>query len=93
VRSDALEINRGIPMDGKRKYSDDEVIKAWPWFGGTPGKAARKIFALWVLALVALVLLTIYAFATLHICLAVGLIFVIALIAVAPSLFLIGSRI
>jgi hypothetical protein len=42
---------------------------------------------------VALVLLTIYAFATLHICLAVGLIFVIALIAVAPSLFLIGSRI
>lgn len=77
----------------KRKPTDDEIIKAWPWFGGTPGRAARKVFALWVVALVALMLLTIYAFVTLNICLGVGLIFVIALIAVLPSLFLIGSRI
>ena len=47
-----------------RRPTDAEVIKAWPWFGGTPGKAARKIFALWVVALVALVVFTIYAFAT-----------------------------
>jgi uncharacterized membrane protein YhaH (DUF805 family) len=77
----------------RRKPTDDEVIMAWPWFGGTPGRVARKIFALWIVALVALMVLTIYAFVTLHLCLAIGLIFVIAVIAVLPSLFLIGSRI
>jgi len=79
--------------ESRRNYTDDEVIKAWPWFGGTPGRAARKIFALWVVLLVALVLYTIYAFVTLRICLAVGLVFLIAVVAVAPTLFLIGSRI
>lgn len=38
----------------KTRYSDDEVIKAWPWFGGMPGRAARGIFALWVVLLVTL---------------------------------------
>ena len=81
-------------MNGsKRKYSDDEVIKAWPWFGGTPGRAARGIFALWVTLLVIFAVATIYAFMTLDICLGIGLIFVIAVVAVAPSVFLIGSRI
>jgi hypothetical protein len=80
-------------VPSKRKYNDDEVIKAWPWFGGTPGKAARKIFAIWVTALVLLVVLTLYEIATLHICTTIILIFVIAVIAAAPSVFLIGSRI
>ena len=77
----------------KRKYSDDDVIKAWPWFGGMPGKAARGIFALWVTLLVIFAVATLYAFVTLQICLGIGLIFVIAIVAVAPTLFLIGSRI
>jgi len=79
--------------DGKKRYSDDDVIKAWPWFGGMPGRAARGILALWVILLVIFAVATIYAFVTLHICLGIGLIFVTAIIAVAPSLFLIGSRI
>jgi uncharacterized membrane protein YhaH (DUF805 family) len=75
------------------KYADDEVIKAWPWFGGTPGKAARKIFAVWVTALVLLVVWAIYAIATLHICMTVVIIAIIVVVAVLPSVGLIGSRI
>ncbi len=81
-------------MDGtRRKYSDDDVIKAWPWFGGAPGKAARTIFGFWVALLVLLAVLTLYAFATLHICLGIGLFVVIVVVAVLPTMFLIGSRI
>jgi uncharacterized membrane protein YhaH (DUF805 family) len=81
-------------MEPKRKrYSDDEVIKAWPWFGGTPGKAARKVFAIWVMMLVLLVLLLIYEIATLHICTTIIVLIVLVVIAAAPSVFLIGSRI
>ena len=43
--------------------------------------------------LVILAVATLYAFVTLQICLGIGLIFVVAVIAVAPTLFLIGSRI
>jgi len=66
---------------------------AWPWFGGMPGRAARKIFALWVTALVLLAVFTLYSFITLQICQGIVLIFVIALITVLPTMFLIGSRI
>ena len=77
----------------KRKHTDDKVIKAWPWFDGMPGKAARKIFAVWVTLLTVLAVATIYAFVTANICLGIGLVFVIAILAVGPSLFPIGSRI
>lgn len=77
----------------RKKYTDDEVINAWPWFGGMPGKAARKIFAIWVTALVLLVVGVIYAIATLHICLTIVLIVIIVVMAVLPSVSLIGSRI
>lgn len=43
--------------------------------------------------MVVLVVATIYAFVTLHICLAIGLFSFIAVVAVLPSLILIGSRI
>lgn len=83
-----------MPMSRQRtSRSDDDVIKAWPWFGGMPGRAARAIFALWVTLLTVFAVATIYAFVTLHICLGIGLIFVIAIVAVAPTMFLIGSRI
>jgi len=39
---------------GKKKSSDYDIIKSWPWFGGMPGRAARGIFALWVTLLVML---------------------------------------
>ena len=58
-----------------------------------PGRGARKIFALWVTALVLLALFTLYSFITLQICQGIVLIFVIALTAVLPVTFLIGSRI
>ena len=56
-------------MGSPKRYTDDEIINAWPWFGGMPGKAARKFFAIWVTALVLLVLWALYAFITLRICL------------------------
>ncbi len=77
----------------RKRYSDDEVIKAWPWFGGTPGKAARRIFALWVTLLVLLVVLLMYEIATLQICGSIILIVLLVVVAAAPSVFLIGSRI
>jgi uncharacterized membrane protein YhaH (DUF805 family) len=77
----------------KKRYTDDEVIKAWPWFGGTPGRAARKIFALWVSTLVLLVVLMLYEIATLHICATVVVLVVLVVVAVFPNLALIGSRI
>lgn len=79
--------------DGRKRSLDDDVVKAWPWFGGMPGRAARGIFALWVTLLVILAVATIYAFVTLNICMGIALIFVIAVVGVAPTLFLIGSRI
>ena len=35
-----------VMSGGKRRSSDDDVIRAWPWFGGMPGKGAGWIFAL-----------------------------------------------
>lgn len=81
-------------MEGtRRKYSDEDVIKAWPWFGGVPGRAARKIFGFWVALLVLLAVLTLYAFATLHICLGIGPFVVIVVVTVLPTMSLIGSQI
>lgn len=82
-----------VMSDRRKRYSDDEVIKAWPWFGGTPGKAARKFFAIWVTSLVLLVVWALYAIATLHICMTVVIIVLIVIVAVLPSVSLIGSRI
>jgi uncharacterized membrane protein YhaH (DUF805 family) len=79
--------------DGRKRSSDDSVIKAWPWFGGMPGRAARGIFALWVILLVILAVTTLYAFVTLNICMGIALIFVVAIVGVAPTLLLVGSRI
>jgi len=78
---------------GRRRTGTDDWIEDWPWFGGRPGKKAGKWFALYVIMLVAFVLLIIYAFVTLQICLGVVLIIVCAIVAALPSLFLIGSRI
>jgi uncharacterized membrane protein YhaH (DUF805 family) len=80
-------------MSLRRKCTDDEVIKAWPWFGGTPGKAARKIFAVWVTMLVLLVVGAIYAIVTLQICVAIVIVGMIVVLAMIPSVGLIGSRI
>ncbi len=58
-----------------------------------PGKAARKVFAVWVTFLVILVLWALYSFITLHICMGAVIIVFIVVLAVLPSLSLIGSRI
>jgi hypothetical protein len=78
---------------GRKRTGTDDWIEDWPWFGGRPGRKAGKWFALYVLLLVAFVLLIIYAFVTLQICLGVALILICAIVAALPSLFLIGSRI
>lgn len=48
------EGNTIVMSHGKKKSSDYDIIKSWPWFGGMPGRAARGIFALWVTLLVML---------------------------------------
>jgi len=93
VSRDGFRGNATTINGGKKRSSDDDLIKAWPWFGGMPGKAVRGIFALWMTLLVIFAVATLYAFITLNMRLGIGLIFVIVVLAVAPSLFLIGSRI
>ena len=76
-----------------RRTTDDRFIEDWPYFGGPPGKYARKAFAVWIVALVCLMLLILYSFINGRICMGVFLIFLTALVGVLPSFFLIGSRI
>ncbi len=76
-----------------RRTTVDKFIEDWPWFGGKPGKAAMGIFAVWFVILCLLAVLIILAFITRHICTAVFLIFLTAVIATLPRLFLYGSRI
>ena len=76
-----------------RRTTDDKFIEDWPWFGGPPGKYARKAFAIWVVALVGLTLLILYAFINRRICLGVFLVFLTAIVGILPSFFLVGSRI
>jgi Flp pilus assembly protein TadB len=78
---------------GRKRTGRDDWIEDWPWFGGRPGGKAGKLFALYVLILVAFVLAIFYAIYTLQVCAAVVLILVCAGIAALPHLFLIGSRI
>ncbi len=78
---------------GRKRTGRDDWIEDWPWFGGRPGVKATKFLALYVVLLVAFALGIIYAVITLRICLAVALIAALVIVAVLPSLFLIGSRI
>jgi hypothetical protein len=58
-----------------------------------PGRAARRMSALWVTGLVVLVVGGIYAIATLQICVAAVFFVIVVVLAVLPTAGLIGSRI
>lgn len=79
--------------DRGRRTRDDRLIEDFPWLGGRPGPSAVKFFAVWVTLLVVLVVGVIVAIATLHICTAIGLFILIAIVATLPRLLLYGSRI
>lgn len=79
--------------DRGRRTKNDRFIEDFPWFGGRPGPSAVKFFAIWVTLIVLLAVGTIYAMITLQICMGIGLFILLVIVAVLPSMFLIGSRI
>jgi len=76
-----------------RRTKEDKFVEDWPYFGGPPGKNARMVFAVWVVALVGLALSILYAFINGRICMGVFLVFLTALVGILPAFFLVGSRI
>jgi len=79
--------------DRGRRTKNDRFIEDFPWFGGRPGPSAVKFFAIWVTLIVLLAFGMIYAMITLQICMGIGLFILLIIVAVLPSMFLIGSRI
>jgi len=93
VVMDDAERREDMKTQRGRRTTTDRWIEDWPWVGGKPGKAASKVFWIWFLLLVLMAFLILLAFITMHICLAVALILVTAVIGTLPTLFLYGSRI
>lgn len=77
----------------QRAQDRDGFLNDFPWIGGTPGRRAMRFTAIWITLLVILAVSILLSFATMHFVLAFILIFLTALVAVLPTLFLIGSRI
>lgn len=71
----------------------DDFLNDFPWIGGKPGRRAMTFTVVWILILVVLAVSILLSFVTMHFLLAFVFIFLTALVAVLPTLFLVGSRI
>lgn len=71
----------------------DDFLNDFPWIGGAPGRRALAFTALWVTLLVLLALATLLSAMTMHFVETVVFIVLTVLVGVAPTFFLIGSRI
>ena len=77
----------------RRGSGRDDFLNDFPWIGGAPGKRALAFTTLWVTLLVLLALATLLSFITMHFAAGVVLIVLTVIVGVAPTFFLIGSRI
>lgn len=77
----------------RRAESKDGFLNDFPWVGGTPGRRAMRFTAIWVALLVVLAVSILLSFITMHFVLAALFIILTVVVAVLPTLFLVGSRI
>lgn len=77
----------------RQEQGRDDFLNDFPWIGGTPGRRAMVFTAVWISALVALALSIVLSFVTRHFICAAVLIFLTAVVAALPRVFLEGSRI
>lgn len=82
----ALEHMRG-------RGDKDGFLNDFPWVGGAPGRRAVKFTAVWIALLVVLALSILLSFITMHFVLAFIFIALTVVVAMLPTLFLVGSRI
>jgi len=77
----------------RQREGRDDFLNDFPWIGGAPGRRALAFTAAWIAVLVALALAIPILFFTRHFVAAFAFIFLTALVATLPRLFLEGSRI